>query len=83
MIQISVNEGKNTSQIEHTKVIYPPDNLNPVWKEILTFDITNPKDIVSVKIIDANNNQRILKGEETFEIGKISEDHPLSGIKSQ
>lgn len=45
MIEIVVN---NNEQLEHTKVITPPLNMNPVWKEVLSFDILKPNDEVSI-----------------------------------
>ena len=45
MIEVLVNE---TDQVEHTKIITPPLNMTPVWKEILPFDITRPTDEVAI-----------------------------------
>jgi Ca2+-dependent lipid-binding protein len=45
MIEVIVNENE---QIEHTKTIQPPLNMNPVWKEILPFDILRPTDEVAI-----------------------------------
>ena len=45
MIEIVVNDNE---QLEHTKVITPPLNMNPVWKEVLSFDILKPTDEVSI-----------------------------------
>ena len=45
MIEIVVN---NNEQLEHTKVITPPLNMNPVWKEVLSFDILKPNDEISI-----------------------------------
>jgi hypothetical protein len=41
MIEVVVND---TEQIEHTKVVGKPNNMNPVWKEVLSFDIMKPTD---------------------------------------
>jgi hypothetical protein len=45
MIEIFVNRAE---QVEHTKAINPPDNMYPVWKEILNFDIAKPTDEIAI-----------------------------------
>ena len=49
MIEILLNE---TEQIEHTAVIKTPNNMQPQWKEILTFDIFKPTDEIAIQIIN-------------------------------
>ena len=41
MIEVVVN---NDEQNEHTKAIGKPNNMNPVWKEVLSIDIMKPED---------------------------------------
>jgi hypothetical protein len=53
MIEVIINEYE---QVEHTKAIGPPNNLSPVWKEILPFDIHRPNDEVAIQIINMHNN---------------------------
>ena len=48
MIQVIINEQQGDEQLEHTKVIQPPLNMDPVWKEVLSFDITKPEDEVAI-----------------------------------
>jgi hypothetical protein len=50
MIEVVVNEqmGTGADQIEHTKTIKRPNNMQPVWKEILTFDIFRPSDEIAI-----------------------------------
>jgi hypothetical protein len=54
MIEVLVNEqmGQGSEQVEHTKVIKRPNCMNPIWKEILTFDIFRPTDEVAIQIIN-------------------------------
>jgi hypothetical protein len=44
--------GTGSDQVEHTKVIKKPNCMNPVWKEILTFDIFKPTDEIAIQIIN-------------------------------
>lgn len=48
MIQVIINEQQADEQLEHTKVINPPINMTPVWKEVLSFDISRPEDEVAI-----------------------------------
>ena len=48
MIQVIINEQQADEQLEHTKVIQPPLNMTPLWKEVLSFDITRPEDEVAI-----------------------------------
>lgn len=82
MIEIVVNDNE---QLEHTKVITPPLNMNPVWKEVLSFDILKPSDEVSIQIINQFANQKEILAEKRFYIGEIGNDEndPLHELKSQ
>lgn len=82
MIEIVVN---NNEQLEHTKVITPPLNMNPVWKEVLSFDILKPNDEISIQIINQFANQKEILAEKRFFIGEIGNDEsdPLHELKTQ
>ena len=81
MIEIVVN---NNEQLEHTKVITPPLNMNPVWKEVLSFDILKPNDEISIQIINQFANQKEILAEKRFYIGEIGNDEndPLHELKT-
>ena len=57
MIEVTVN-----GQVERTKIVQPPLNFAPVWKEVLPFDIMSPRDQVEIKIMNmsAPINERVL-----------------------
>lgn len=52
MIEIVVSEGYGepspNDQIEHTKMVKRPNNMEPVWRELLTFDILRPTDEINM-----------------------------------
>jgi hypothetical protein len=68
MIEVLVNEqmGQGSEQVEHTKVIKRPNCMNPIWKEILTFDIFRPTDEVAIQIINNYQNQKEILAEKRF-----------------
>jgi hypothetical protein len=48
--------------------------MNPVWKEILNFDIHKPTDLVTIQIINNYNNERDMLAEKPFRINEIDLD---------
>lgn len=83
MIQIYINENDTSEQQEHTKVVNPPNNLQPVWKETLTFEITKPNDQVAIQIVNMNQNRREVMAERRFLIRDIEDDETLHELINQ
>ena len=62
-----------------------PNNMQPEWREILSFDILQPSDEVAIQIINQFKNENELLAEKRFQIGEVSKDDndPLCELKSQ
>ena len=87
MIEVTVN---GQEQIEHTKAILPPANMQPMWKEILPFDIEKPNDEVQMIIINNYNNQKEILAVKRFRVDGVPIDDddeegsdPLSNLRLQ
>lgn len=88
MIEILINEnhlGTNSEQAEHTKVVKRPNNMNPEWKEVFTFDICKDTDEVAIYIINNFEGSREILAEKRFVLNKIGEeyDDPLHELATQ
>jgi hypothetical protein len=60
-----------------------PLNLNPNWKEVLSFDITRPEDEVSIMIVNNYQNHKEILAEKVFVMNEVGndQDDPLHELK--
>ncbi len=58
--------------------------MNPVWKEVLQFEIYKPTDYVIIQIANNAGNQKEVLAEKQFVIGEVDQnsDEPLNELKT-
>jgi len=86
MIEVVIqNEKGAVIQVEHTKMITPPLNMTPIWKEILPMDIVNPSDEIAIQIINQFGNQKQILAEKRFTLEAIGQEFedPLKDLVLQ
>ena len=57
--------------------------MQPIWKEILQFDITTENDVVTINVINDWNNSGDILVEKQFKVGEDQYEDDLAGLKWQ